>query len=64
MFSLKYKHNNYEILGHRHIRLAIADGNYQMALVEPNMEPNMEPNINQMENNYTLNFYVLYLTPV
>ncbi|KAM3142756.1 hypothetical protein pb186bvf_005140 [Paramecium bursaria] len=55
MWSQLYKHSNFQILGHRHVRLATADSKYYMAQVEPS--------INQMENNFTLNFYILYLTP-
>ncbi|KAM3142762.1 hypothetical protein pb186bvf_005146 [Paramecium bursaria] len=55
MFSQTYKHSNTQILGHRHIKQNVYDGNYYFAQVEPS--------INQKENNFTLNFYVLYLTP-
>ncbi|KAM3142775.1 hypothetical protein pb186bvf_005159 [Paramecium bursaria] len=53
MWSQIYKHNNFQILGHRHIRLNVGDNNYYLAQVEPS--------INQMENNFTLNFYILNL---
>ena len=55
MFVEKYKHSNLQILkGQRHIKLTINDPtNFYFASVEPS--------INQEENNFTLNFYILYV---